>query len=150
MVLLRSRRRQPKESSRSQWALFCFAGKPKLPDGFEAETWAKLQDAVHAVHDKRPVSCSLEELYRVRPLARVHGRACKGELARHTVQSSSALLHVKQKRLGHRVALLRDACLQKCCDRDLNACGMDSARKKIIQLLRSALREHQPDCACMA
>ncbi len=49
------------------------AGKPKLPDGFEAETWAKLQDAVHAVHDKRPVSCSLEELYRVRPVASVYG-----------------------------------------------------------------------------
>lgn len=44
----------------------CCAGKPKLPDGFEADTWAKLQDAVHAVHAKRPVSCSLEGLYRVR------------------------------------------------------------------------------------
>eukprot|EP00197_Chlamydomonas_leiostraca_P016154 CAMPEP_0202861492 /NCGR_PEP_ID=MMETSP1391-20130828/2868_1 /ASSEMBLY_ACC=CAM_ASM_000867 /TAXON_ID=1034604 /ORGANISM="Chlamydomonas leiostraca, Strain SAG 11-49" /LENGTH=749 /DNA_ID=CAMNT_0049540895 /DNA_START=162 /DNA_END=2411 /DNA_ORIENTATION=- len=37
--------------------------KPALPEDFEATTWAKLQDAVRAVHDKRPVSCSLEELY---------------------------------------------------------------------------------------
>ena len=54
-------------ASHASLKLACCAGKPKLPDGFEAETWAKLQDAVHAVHAKRPVSCSLEELYRVRP-----------------------------------------------------------------------------------
>ena len=42
------------------------AAKPRLPDDFEAKTWARLQDAVQAVHQKRPVSCSLEELYRVR------------------------------------------------------------------------------------
>lgn len=38
--------------------------KPKLPADFEATTWAKLQNAVRAVHNKQPVSCSLEELYR--------------------------------------------------------------------------------------
>lgn len=38
--------------------------KPQLPKNFEEVTWAKLQDAVNAVHCKRPVSTSLEELYR--------------------------------------------------------------------------------------
>lgn len=33
---------------------------------FEAATWSKLREAVQAVHGKRPVSVSLEELYRVR------------------------------------------------------------------------------------
>lgn len=42
------------------------AAKPKLPEDFEDRTWAKLQDAVIAVQEKRPVACSLEELYRVR------------------------------------------------------------------------------------
>ncbi|KAF5826107.1 hypothetical protein DUNSADRAFT_4819 [Dunaliella salina] len=37
--------------------------KPGLPANFEEVTWAKLQDAVRAVYHKRPVSCSLEELY---------------------------------------------------------------------------------------
>mmetsp|Transcript_6002 Transcript_6002/g.17169 ORF Transcript_6002/g.17169 Transcript_6002/m.17169 type:complete len:735 (-) Transcript_6002:2064-4268(-) len=35
-----------------------------LPDGFEEATWAKLQAAVRAVHNKEPVSTSLEELYK--------------------------------------------------------------------------------------
>ena len=41
------------------------AVKPKLPEDFEANTWAKLRQAVLAVHKRQPVSCSLEELYRV-------------------------------------------------------------------------------------
>ena len=41
------------------------AVKPKLPEDFEANTWAKLRAAVLAVHKRQPVSCSLEELYRV-------------------------------------------------------------------------------------
>lgn len=40
-------------------------GKPELPPDFEQRTWEKLRDAVHAVHDKQPVSSSLEELYAV-------------------------------------------------------------------------------------
>ena len=42
------------------------AGKPQLPVDFEDATWSKLREAVQAVHGKRPVSVSLEELYRVR------------------------------------------------------------------------------------
>ncbi len=42
------------------------AARPKLPSDFEEATWAKLRNAVQAVHAKRAVSCSLEELYRVR------------------------------------------------------------------------------------
>ncbi len=39
--------------------------KPKLPENFEEETWTQLQQAVRAVHNKAPVSSSLEELYKV-------------------------------------------------------------------------------------
>jgi hypothetical protein len=42
------------------------AVKPELPANFEEATWCKLRDCVTAVHCKRPVSCSLEELYTVR------------------------------------------------------------------------------------
>ena len=38
--------------------------KPKLPENFEDDTWAKLQAAVRAVHAKQAVRHSLEELYR--------------------------------------------------------------------------------------
>eukprot|EP00245_Coleochaete_scutata_P015265 TRINITY_DN6730_c1_g2_i1.p1 TRINITY_DN6730_c1_g2~~TRINITY_DN6730_c1_g2_i1.p1 ORF type:complete len:826 (+),score=198.29 TRINITY_DN6730_c1_g2_i1:104-2581(+) len=41
-----------------------FKDKPKLPDHFEETTWAKIKEAVTAIHQKQPVSCSLEELYR--------------------------------------------------------------------------------------
>jgi len=41
-----------------------FKEKPKLPADFEERTWAKLKEAVTAVHAKQPVACSLEELYR--------------------------------------------------------------------------------------
>jgi hypothetical protein len=43
---------------------FC-ADKPKLPNNFEEVTWSKIKEAVTAIHLKQPVSCSLEELYRV-------------------------------------------------------------------------------------
>jgi cullin-4 len=42
----------------------CVAEKPKLPNNFEDITWAKIKEAVTAIHQKQPVSCSLEELYR--------------------------------------------------------------------------------------
>eukprot|EP00250_Pteridium_aquilinum_P020558 c24859_g8_i1 orf=824-2758(-) len=41
-----------------------FKDKPKLPTDFEELTWAKIRDAITAIHLKQPVSCSLEELYR--------------------------------------------------------------------------------------
>ncbi|KAL3702128.1 hypothetical protein R1sor_020150 [Riccia sorocarpa] len=41
-----------------------FKDKPKLPTNFEEVTWAKIREAVMAIHLKQPVSCSLEELYR--------------------------------------------------------------------------------------
>eukprot|EP00250_Pteridium_aquilinum_P020546 c24859_g10_i1 orf=422-2893(-) len=41
-----------------------FKDKPKLPTNFEELTWAKIKEAVTAIHLKQPVSCSLEELYR--------------------------------------------------------------------------------------
>jgi hypothetical protein len=41
-----------------------FKLKPQLPDDFEAASWGRLREAVHAVQNKSPVSCSLEELYR--------------------------------------------------------------------------------------
>ena len=41
------------------------AEKPKLPVDFEEKTWSKLKEAVKAVHEKRRIEYSLEELYRV-------------------------------------------------------------------------------------
>lgn len=46
-------------------SLVFFADKPKLPNNFEELTWAKIKEAVTAIHLKQPVNCSLEELYRV-------------------------------------------------------------------------------------
>lgn len=43
-----------------------FSVKPELPVNFEEVTWGKLRECVVAVHNKTPVSCSLEELYMVR------------------------------------------------------------------------------------
>lgn len=39
--------------------------KPKLPASFFTDTFAKLYNAIDAVHNAQPVSQSLEELYRV-------------------------------------------------------------------------------------
>jgi len=47
-----------------------FAGRPQLPSDFEATAWGKLKEAVNAIHAKRPVSYSFEELYRVKPCQR--------------------------------------------------------------------------------
>ena len=44
-----------------------YSEKPQLPSDFEAVTWLKLEDAIRAVHEKRAVSSSMEELYRVSP-----------------------------------------------------------------------------------
>ncbi len=41
------------------------AVKPQLPLDFEAIAWGKLKEAVSAIHAKRPVSYSFEELYKV-------------------------------------------------------------------------------------
>ncbi|KAI9012912.1 Cullin family-domain-containing protein [Gaertneriomyces semiglobifer] len=41
-----------------------FNVKPKLPENYFADTWAKLDRAVHAIHENRPVPDSLEELYK--------------------------------------------------------------------------------------
>ena len=38
--------------------------RPRLPENFERDTWARLQAAVQAVHAKQAVGHSLEELYR--------------------------------------------------------------------------------------
>lgn len=45
--------------------MFFFTEKPKLPVDFEEKTWSKLKEAVKAVHEKRRIEYSLEELYRV-------------------------------------------------------------------------------------
>eukprot|EP01137_Pigoraptor_chileana_P033535 Opistho-2@24546 len=41
-----------------------FKVPPKLPENYEAETWARLKDAIAAVHESRAVASSLEELYK--------------------------------------------------------------------------------------
>ena len=37
--------------------------KPNLPENYGEETWDKLRQAIHAVHNQRPICYSLEELY---------------------------------------------------------------------------------------
>ena len=39
------------------------AEKPRLPDNYEERTWFQLKDAVHAIHARRAIDASLEELY---------------------------------------------------------------------------------------
>lgn len=40
--------------------------RPKLPANYQEVTWDKLSDAVDAIHHRRSVNTSLEELYQVR------------------------------------------------------------------------------------
>ena len=50
-------------------SVVCYCGataKVTLPENFEDTTWEKLKLAVEAVHRKKAVNSSLEELYRVR------------------------------------------------------------------------------------
>lgn len=42
-----------------------YADRPKLPEGFEGGTWAKLSHAVAAVQKAQAVGTSFEELYQV-------------------------------------------------------------------------------------
>ncbi len=37
--------------------------KPKIPETFEQDTWAKLERAVYAIHTQTPLPNSLEDLY---------------------------------------------------------------------------------------
>jgi hypothetical protein len=83
--------------------------KPQLPANFEAETWAKLQAAVQAVHHKQPVATSLEELYRVRggsssrqwhkailqAAQTVHAGVC--QWVQHGVHTQPTLVAIKQR-----------------------------------------------------
>src|SRR5690606_32046059 len=41
-----------------------FTLTPQLPKDYELETWKVLQQAVHAIQESRPVTSSLEELYK--------------------------------------------------------------------------------------
>ncbi len=43
--------------------LHSFAGQISLPDDFEQKAWEKLLDMVHAVHQRKPVSHSRQELF---------------------------------------------------------------------------------------
>ncbi|KAJ1619545.1 Cullin repeat-like-containing domain protein, partial [Pavlovales sp. CCMP2436] len=72
--------------------------KPSLPADFELVTWQKLQAAVRAVHEKRPVESSLEELYRAVEDLCTHKMAAgtyarlQEECERHTERSLRALV----------------------------------------------------------
>jgi len=46
-----------------------YAEKPKLPESFDADTWARLSSAVAALLQQQPASHSFEELYTPPPLA---------------------------------------------------------------------------------
>ncbi|GMH32280.1 hypothetical protein BSKO_00114 [Bryopsis sp. KO-2023] len=57
-------RTQPRASKPKKLVIKQLKVKPKLPQDFEQKTWDKLKEAVHAVQLERPVTSSLEELYR--------------------------------------------------------------------------------------
>ena len=71
---------------------------PSLPADFEHATWLKLEAAVRAVHAKRPVESSLEELYRAVEDLCTHKMAAgtyarlEEECERHTEASLRALV----------------------------------------------------------
>ena len=65
------------------YPLACATEKPKLPDDFQAVTWAKLRAALVAIHRHQPVAFSFEELYRVRTQSKhARTRCCGRTLAR--------------------------------------------------------------------
>ena len=72
--------------------------RPKLPDNFERDTWARLQTAVRAVHAKQAVGHSLEELYRavedmcLQNMASVVYDRLRGECELHIESRLEALL----------------------------------------------------------
>ena len=92
----------------------CAAAKPELPENFEEVTWAKLQDAVQAVHNKRPVSCSLEELYSVREActARLREAALQTGAPRLTMPRPNALPRPAPLLL-HALQAVQDMCMHK-------------------------------------
>jgi hypothetical protein len=57
------------------YPLACATEKPKLPDDFQAVTWAKLRAALVAIHRHQPVAFSFEELYRVRTPVKTRAHA---------------------------------------------------------------------------
>ena len=75
-----------------------FEKKPSLPSNFEEDTWAKLRDAVTAVHSKQHVNTSLEELYKAaedlctHKLAASLYRRLQTELEQHILTLQRALL----------------------------------------------------------
>jgi len=74
--------------------------KPKLRENFEDETWAKLEDAVNAVHAKRPVSYGLEQLYRAVEDMCIH----KMQDAHHTLHLLGAGQDLRDRPPGDEVA----------------------------------------------
>ena len=109
------------------------AEKPQLPTDFEAVTWKRLEEAVHAVHEKRAVSSSFEELYRVRAgnaalglAGRVAGlkatHLCAGCGGHVLAQAVRARVHKPQtgdllppaSTLHHRLRLLSGVPVQEC------------------------------------
>ncbi|XP_024391521.1 cullin-4 [Physcomitrium patens] len=100
-----------------------FKEKPKLPKDFEEVTWAKLREAVTAIHLKQPVNCSLEELYRAVEDLCLHKMA--GNLYRRLQQECESHISVKLRDLVGRspdsVVFLShvESCWQDHCDQML-------------------------------
>jgi len=109
-----------------------YAEQPKLPANFEADTWAKLEDAVDAVHCKRTVSCSLEELYRVSRSI----RDAEHSAPIYTMQSQRRGLASDRSRAG---AALRCAALRTLCS---------TAPRLIAGLFPATSPHHRPWRTC--
>lgn len=99
-----------------------FDKKPALPSNFEEDTWAKLRDAVRAVHAKQPVSTSLEELYKAAEDLCTHKLAAslykrlQGELEAHTLALQRTLLERMPQLESSAFLALLNATWQDHCD----------------------------------
>eukprot|EP00891_Asterochloris_glomerata_P003718 jgi/Astpho2/3718/fgenesh1_pm.00060_%23_12_t len=138
----------------------CF--KPKLPDDFEANTWAKLRQAVLAVHKRQPVSCSLEELYRAVEDMCLHKMAdklyqslqqeCDAHIAkelqflseRQSVDSVSFLDHVNRCWQDHTSQMLTVRSIFLYLDRTyvISTTGIKSLFEMGLHLFRLHLATH--------
>ena len=56
-------RRAGENKNTKRLVIKSLSNAPKLPENFNANTWAKLSNAIQAIHDAKPVSDSMESLY---------------------------------------------------------------------------------------
>lgn len=138
------------------------AVKPKLPTDFEESTWKKLQEAIVAVQRKAPVSCSLEELYKVRgpsPVGGVRGAKAKAKAGCLFVCARTCAVHdAKSGWGGRRAQAVENMCIHKMapnlfqrlqtqCEEHIKSevgrlVGQTTEHEKFLQLVNACWQDH--------